>query len=163
MDRADDLFPPRARGRTAPAGSCDAHARPDCGRRRGHETAQHRRRVAGAPADHLGIYNLVWWYKVNAEMAAFDRRSPVNPAATLLAFLFGWLLVIPPYLAAYGTGQRIAERQRAAGLAPTCSPALGIVLMFVFGLTPLYYQAELNKIVERYGPIAPGAPVALAA
>jgi hypothetical protein len=117
----------------------------------------------GLPLITLGVYNLVWWYKVNAEMAAFDRRSPVNPAATLLAFLFGWLLVIPPYLAAYGTGQRIAERQRAAGLAPTCSPALGIVLMFVFGLTPLYYQAELNKIIERYGPVAPGAPVALAA
>ncbi|MGZ4744036.1 MAG: DUF4234 domain-containing protein [Oryzihumus sp.] len=116
----------------------------------------------GLPLITLGIYNLVWWYKVNAEMAAFDRRHPVNPAATLLAFLFGWILVIPPYLAVYGTGQRIAERQRAAGLAPTCSPALGIVLVFVLGLHTLYYQSELNKIVDRYG-VPPGAPVSLAA
>ncbi|GAA1235094.1 DUF4234 domain-containing protein [Oryzihumus leptocrescens] len=116
----------------------------------------------GLPLITLGIYNLVWWYKVNAEMAAFDRRHPVNPAATLLAFLFGWILVIPPYLAVYGTGQRIAERQRAAGLAPTCSPALGIVLVFVLGLHTLYYQSELNKIVDRYGAPA-GAQVSLAA
>ena len=116
----------------------------------------------GLPLITLGIYNLVWWYKVNAEMASFDRRTQVNPAATLLAFLFGWLLLVPPYLASYGTGQRIAERQRAAGLAPTCSPALGIVLMFAFGLHTLYYQAELNKIVDHYR-VPEGSQVTLAA
>jgi hypothetical protein len=34
--------------------------------------------------------------------------------------------------------------------------------MFVFGLTPLYYQSQLNKITALYGPAAPGTQVALA-
>ena len=129
-------------------------------------TAMKRRNVfavwIGLPLITLGIYHLVWWYKVNAEMAAFDRRSPVNPAATLLAVMFGGILIVPPFLATYGTGQRIAERQRVAGMAPTCSPALGIVLMFVFGLHTLYLQSELNKIVDKFGAPA-GSQIALAA
>ena len=116
----------------------------------------------GLPIITLGIYHLVWWYKVNAEMASFDPRKPVNPAATLIAIMFGGILIVPPFLAVYGTGQRIAERQRVAGMGSTCSPALGIVLMFVFGLHTLYYQAELNKIVDRY-PVPAGSQVALAA
>lgn len=114
----------------------------------------------GLPIITLGIYHLVWWYKVNAEMASFDPRKPVNPAATLLAIMLGGILIVPPFLAVYGTGQRIAERQRVAGLPSTCSPALGILLMFVFGLHPLYYQAELNKIVDRYR-VPAGTQVAL--
>lgn len=47
-------------------------------------------------------------------------------------------------------------------MAPTCSPALGIVLMFVFGLHTLYLQSELNKIVDHVSAPA-GAQVALAA
>ncbi len=117
----------------------------------------------GLPLITFGIYHYVWWYKVNAEMANFDRRNPVNPGATLCAFLFGWIILIPPYLAIYGTGQRIADRQRAAGLVPTCSAALGIVLTFFFGLSTLYYQSELNKIVDRYGNVPAGSPVPLAA
>ena len=35
--------------------------------------------------------------------------------------------------------------------------------MFVFGLTPLYYQSEFNKIIDLYGPAAPGTQVALTA
>jgi hypothetical protein len=30
------------------------------------------------------------------------------------------------------------------------SPGLGLFLMFVFGLGTLYYQIQLNKIVDMY-------------
>jgi hypothetical protein len=115
----------------------------------------------GLPFVTLGIYSLVWWYKVNAEMASFDRRRPVSPALTLLAILIGWVLIVPPFVAVYRTGERIGERQRAAGLASSCNGWIGLLLLFVFSLTPLYYQSELNKIADRYGDVPPGTQVPL--
>ena len=44
------------------------------------------------------------------------------------------------------------------GPAGDCQPVIGFVLLFIFGLTPLYYQFELNKVVDRYA-VAPGAQV----
>ena len=115
----------------------------------------------GLPLITLGVYTLVWVYKVNAELGRFDPRRPVQPGMTLLAFLVGWVIIVPPFVALYNTGQRISQVQRAAGLAPTASGVVGILLNFVFGLWPLYYQSELNKISDRYGNPAPGVPVSL--
>lgn len=50
----------------------------------------------------------------------------------------------------YNTGQRIADSQRSAGLPVTCSPVVGLLLCFVFGLQTLYYQIELNRVVDAY-------------
>lgn len=115
------------------------------------------------PGITLGIYGLVWWYKINSEMGRFDPRRPVGAGTSLLAVTLGAFLLVPPYVSIYNTGQRIAERQRAAGLAQTCSPVVGIVLVFVFGLYSVYYQAELNKVNDHYGNVPQNSPVALAA
>lgn len=110
----------------------------------------------------LGIYHLVWYYKVHKEMAWFDVRRNVPVAGPMLVLLFlGWTL-IAPMVSYYNVGQRIANAQKDAGLQPTCSPALSLALMFVFGLNVLYMQSELNKIAEHYG-VAPGEQVRLAA
>ena len=110
----------------------------------------------------LGIYHFVWYYKIHNEMLHFDPRQPIKPGGSLLTILFGWLIIVPPYVSYFNTGNRIATAQRAAGLAPTANPWIGFILLFVFGLTPLYYQFELNKIVDHYA-VPEGTPVALAA
>ena len=51
-------------------------------------------------------------------------------------------------------------RNALRGLPATCNPWIGFILLFVFGLTPLYYQFEMNKIVDRYA-VAAGAPISL--
>ena len=110
----------------------------------------------------LGIYHFVWYYKIHEEMLQFDGRQRINPTGSLLTILFGWIIIVPPFVSYFNTGNRIANAQRAAGLAPTVNPWIGFLLLFVFGLTPLYYQFELNKIIDRYG-VPAGAPIALAA
>ncbi len=115
----------------------------------------------GLPLITLGIYSLVWYYKVHREMRDFDRRRSINPAGSLLTIMFGWIVIVPPYVSYYNTGDRIRNTQRAAGLQPTCSPVVGLLLMLVFGLGTLYYQSELNKVVERYPGAAPGVMVPL--
>jgi len=117
----------------------------------------------GLPLITLGIYTWVWWYRINAEMGRLDPRRPVGAGTSLLAITLGAFLIVPPYISVYNTGKRIAERQHAVGLGSSCSPVVGVVLVFVFGLYSLYYQSELNKISDHLGSPPAGAPVHLVA
>ena len=99
--------------------------------------------------------------KVNREARDLDSRIEVNPAVSVIAVLFGWIIIVPPFVSIYRTGERIAEMQRAAGLRPTCIPIVGLLLTFVFHLDSLYYQYELNRIWAHYGNPPEGSPVKL--
>lgn len=114
------------------------------------------------PTITLGIYHLVWYYKIHREMAEFDRRRQVPVAGPMLVLLLlGWT-VIAPLVSYYNTGNRIRNAQRAAGLPATCSGGIGLLLMFVFGLGTLYYQIELNRVSRAYGEsTAPGTTIPL--
>jgi hypothetical protein len=115
----------------------------------------------GLPLITFGIYSYVWYYKIHREMAEFDRRRVAPVAGPMLVLLFlGWT-VVAPLVSLYNTGNRIANAQRVAGLRPTCSAGIGLLLCFAFGLVSLYYQSELNKIVDAYGDAPAGSEIAL--
>jgi hypothetical protein len=115
----------------------------------------------GLPLITLGIYHLVWYYKIHAEMAQFDRRRVVPVAGPMLVLLFLSWTFVAPLVSYYGTGKRIANTQRSAGLPVTCSPGVGVLLMFALGAGVLYYQSELNKVTMSYGEIAIGMQIPL--
>ncbi|RAY11686.1 hypothetical protein DPM19_29120 [Actinomadura craniellae] len=119
----------------------------------------------GMPIITLGFYGIFWFFKVHSELADFDRRRNISSTNALLSILFGWItLYIWPLIVAYQLGNHIRDAQRAAGLQPTCSGGVGILLyIFLFGSGSLYYQIELNKVVDRYGSTPPGQQVPLAA
>lgn len=100
----------------------------------------------GLPLITLGIYLFVWYYKIHKELAA-QSRDPNAPVVgpMLVILLFGWL-GIPFLISFYNTGKRIRRAQADARIDATCSPTIGLLLCFVFGLAPFYYQKELNKI-----------------
>ena len=52
--------------------------------------------------------------------------------------------------------------QSAAGLEPTSSATIGLLLTFVFHLETLYYQNELNRIWDHYKNLPEGTPLQLA-
>lgn len=108
----------------------------------------------------LGIYHLVWYYKIHKEMAEFDRRRAVPVSGPMLVLLFLSWTLIAPLVSYYNCGTRIRNAQRAAGIQTTCSPGAGVLLMFVFGAGTLYYQMELNNIVDAYG-VSEGEQIAL--
>jgi Domain of unknown function (DUF4234) len=117
----------------------------------------------GLPLITLGIYHFVWYYKIHREMGDFDRRRPIATIGPVLVLIFLSWTVIAPLISYYRTGNRIVDSQRAAGLPETCVPIVGVLLMLVLGLGTLYYQVELNKVVDRYGGTAtpPGTNVPL--
>jgi hypothetical protein len=115
----------------------------------------------GLPLITFGIYHYVWYYKIHKEMAMFDRRRAVPVAGPVLVLLFLWWTIIAPMISYYNTGKRIAAAQRAAGLPASCSGGLGLLLMFVFGVGILYYQSELNRVVESYQSAPEGTQVPL--
>lgn len=117
----------------------------------------------GLPLVTLGIYQLVWYYKIHKELQAFDRRQTLSPGGSVMVLLFlGWTL-IAPLISFRNTGRAIAEAQRAAGLPVTCSPATSMWLMLVFGLNTWYMQRQLNLVIDAFPGAAPGAQVSLAA
>jgi Domain of unknown function (DUF4234) len=98
----------------------------------------------------LGIYYLVWWYKIHAEMARYDRRQDINPVISLVAVWFGSYILVPPFWSTAAQSGRINRALRAAGQEGDCSGGLGI-LLFILSLTVMvYYQSELNKIIDSY-------------
>ncbi len=94
----------------------------------------------------LGIYWLVWYYKVNKQVKAIDPTIEVKPGMAVVAVTLGSLLIVPPFVSIVKTGSRIAQAQRAAGVTSDCSGVVGLLLAFVLGLTPLYYQSKLNTV-----------------
>jgi len=102
------------------------------------------------PLITVGIYHLVWYYKIHKEMAEFDRRRSVPVAGPMLVLLLLSWTFVAPLVSYYNCGTRMANTQRSAGLQPTCSPVIGLLLMFVFGAGTVYYQFELNRVVAVY-------------
>jgi len=111
----------------------------------------------------LGIYHLVWWYKINREVRDFDRRIDVSPGVAVLALVPGFLLIVPPFVSVYRTGARIRRAQQAAGLQGSASPGIGLLLAFILSLQSLYYQSELNRLWDTYGSPPESTPVQLRA
>lgn len=166
-DVTDRLFVPQEYRQTQaePAGA-ELVQRPSAGiAQPGHVGLAIKRRNSvgvwlGLPLITFGIYTYVWYYKIHREMAEFDRRRVVPVAGPMLVLLFLSWTIVAPLVSLYNTGNRIANAQRAAGLRPTCSAGIGLLLCFVFGLVSLYYQSELNKIVDSYGaPVGTEVPL----
>jgi hypothetical protein len=115
------------------------------------------------PLITLGVYHFVWWYKINREARDFDEGIAVEPVLSLLAILIGWIIIVPPFVSIYRTGERIGTMQRDAGMDRSCNGWIGLVLSFFAGLHSLYYQYELNLIWARLGHPQAGSLVALPA
>jgi uncharacterized protein DUF4234 len=97
----------------------------------------------------LGIYYIVWYYKINRELRDASGVN-VSPWIALLAVTLGWIVIVPPFVSWYRTFQRIVEAQQSAGITQEASPTLGFILfvlaVFLVPVEVVYAQDELNKV-----------------
>jgi Ca2+/Na+ antiporter len=118
----------------------------------------------------LGIYYLVWYYKVNREMRDLGRavgqedRLGRSPLTSLVAITIGWLIVIPPFVSFWNTFKRIDAAQEISGTTERVSVGLGFILYLVgvifLPVEVIYAQSELNRVwlASRVVPVV--APTA---
>jgi hypothetical protein len=90
----------------------------------------------------LGIYALFWYYNLNRELRDYDSSIRVDPALAVLSLF----VPIVGLISIYNTGGRIRQAQTLAGVAPTASGGIGLVLSFVFGLYLPYYNSQSNAV-----------------
>lgn len=98
----------------------------------------------------LGIYQIVWWYLVNREMADHGRaygRTELgdDPAKSTLALFPGAIIVVPAVWTTVTTFQRIQAAQRLHRQLPI-NGWLALVLFLVFSPAAIgYLQTGLNS------------------
>ncbi|HEU5253507.1 MAG TPA: DUF4234 domain-containing protein [Solirubrobacterales bacterium] len=124
--------------------------------------------VALLPIITLGIYHLVWWYKINKELKAYGEAKGFdlgqNPTNSLLALFPGAFIVIPALVTYYRGTKRV---QGAAKIAGREAVNGWIVLVLYLLLAPgmwFYLQSSLNEVWEQEAEPLPGeaAPPATA-
>jgi uncharacterized protein DUF4234 len=135
------------------------------------ERAKVRNPLAPAllPFVTLGIYAIVWYYKINKEMAEMGKARNTeelgtSPGTSLLAVLVGWIVIVPPFLSFYNTWKRKQAAERLTG-QEGMEPGLGFLLTIL--LSPVGYyilQRDLNNVWQAQAgggsslPPAPPAP-----
>jgi hypothetical protein len=105
----------------------------------------------------LGVYGFVWYYKINDEARRYLQDDTIKPGIALLAILLGWIIIVPPFISYYRTGQRIERMQSKVEVPTPISPALGLLAALVLSLNVLYMQEHLNRVWDRARTQAPPA------
>jgi hypothetical protein len=112
------------------------------------------------PLITLGIYHLVWWYRINRELRDYGRAKGYdlgqNPTNSLLALFPGALIIVPALITYWRGTKRVMGASRIAGKEPL-SGWIAIILYFL--LSPglwAYIQVSLNDIWREEAEALPG-------
>ncbi len=105
--------------------------------------------VMGLALITLGIYFFVWYYKINDEIRTFEQDDTISPTRSLMAVLFGWMIIVPPFIAVYNTAKHIEGMERRVGVSQTIESVLALLLFFILSIGYLAYaQEHLNRTWE---------------
>jgi Domain of unknown function (DUF4234) len=115
--------------------------------------------VLGLSLITLGIYFFYWYWKINDELSTFGHDDTISPTRSLMAILFGWIIIVPPFIAIYNTAKHVQNDEQRLGIQPQLEPALTMVFLLLFSIVNgLYIQEHLNRLWDRAVGIAPTKP-----
>jgi Domain of unknown function (DUF4234) len=122
--------------------------------------------VIGLMLITFGIYGIVWYYKINKEMAELGKargteECGTSPGMSVLAVTLGAFVIVPPFVSMYKTWSRLSAAERLTGAPAGMDAGLGFLLSLLIGPVGTYLlQSNLNKMLQHQ---AGGASVAAAA
>lgn len=115
--------------------------------------------VALLPFITLGIYHLVWWYRINCELRDYGRSVGTDlgqsPARSTLALFPGALIVIPALLTYYRGAQRVQGAARLAGTEPVNGWLALVLYVVISPAMYAYLQTSLNAVWRAQGRSLP--------
>jgi mannose/fructose/N-acetylgalactosamine-specific phosphotransferase system component IIC len=102
--------------------------------------------VLGLSLITLGVYFFVWYYKINVEIQREGNDQTMSPVRSLMAMIFGWLIIVPPFIAMYNTAKHVQAMETRHDIQQTLEPAFTIALLVLFSLgNGVYIQEHLNR------------------
>ena len=108
----------------------------------------------------LGIYHLVWWYRINRELRDYGRATGYdlgqNPTNSVLALFPGGLIIVPALITYWRGTKRVQGAQRVGGKEPLNG---WIALILYLLLAPgfwAYLQVALNDVWRTEAQPLPG-------
>ncbi len=112
------------------------------------------------PIITLGIYHLVWWYKVNKELKLYGeakgRDLGQSPTNSVLALFPGALIIVPPLVSYWRGTKRIMGAARLAGAEPVNGWISILLYLIIAPAFWAYLQVSLNHVWEREAEALPG-------
>jgi hypothetical protein len=112
------------------------------------------------PIITLGIYHLVWWYRINRELRDYGRAKGYdlgqNPTNSLLALFPGAFIIVPALITYWRGFKRV---QGATRVAQKDTPSGWLALILYLVLSPAmwaYVQISLNEVWRGEAEALPG-------
>ena len=114
------------------------------------------------PIITLGIYHLVWWYRINREMSDYGKAKGFdlgqNPTNSVLALFPGGLIIVPALITYWRGTKRVQGASSIAGQEPLNGWIAIILYLIISPGLWAYIQVELNKVWEAEAdPIPEGS------
>jgi len=112
------------------------------------------------PIITLGIYHLVWWYKINKELKEYGEAKGYdlgqNPTNSVLALFPGGLIIVPALITYWRGTKRIMGAAKVAGKEPVNGWISIILYLLIAPAFWAYLQVSLNHIWEQEADPLPG-------
>ncbi len=112
------------------------------------------------PIITLGIYHLVWWYRINRELRDYGRSKGYdlgqNPTNSLLALFPGGFIIVPALITYWRGTERVQGAARVAGREPINGWIALILYIFVAPAFWGYMQVSLNGVWRSDATALPG-------
>jgi hypothetical protein len=112
------------------------------------------------PIITLGIYHLVWWYRINRELRDYGQAKGYdlgqNPTNSVLALFPGGLIIVPALITYWRGTKRVQGASSLAGHEPLNGWIAIILYLLLAPALWAYIQSSLNKVWQDEAEPIPG-------
>ncbi len=112
------------------------------------------------PIITLGIYHIVWWYRINRELRDYGRAKGYDlgqsPANSALALFPGGLIIVPALISYWRGTKRVQGAARLGGQEPPSGWIALILYVIIAPAFSAYLQISLNDLWRSEAEALPG-------
>jgi hypothetical protein len=116
--------------------------------------------VALLPIITLGIYHLVWWYRINRELRDYGQSKGYdlgqNPTSSLLALFPGGIIIVPALISYWRGTKRVQGAAKISDKEPVNGWIVLILYVFIALGMWAYLQISLNQVWRAEAEPLPG-------